>query len=62
MVTKMVEYIRSFNFLFGMLVPLGVIGAVSASTLTTPEKALEIIRSQDHHFDKPHVVKVAVNG
>ena len=28
---------------------------------TTPEKALEIIRSQDHHFDKPHVVKVADN-
>lgn len=61
MVTEMVEYIRSFYFLFGMFVPLGVIGAVSASTLTTPEKALEIIRSQDHHFDKPHVVKVADN-
>ena len=57
----MIRYTQYFSFLSGMLIPLSMIGAVSATTLTTPEKALEIIHSQDHHFDKPHVVKVSDN-
>lgn len=52
---------KAVRFLSGTLFSLSLIGAASATTLTTPDKALEIIHSQDHHFSKPHVVKVADN-